>query len=104
VVKVVVGKNGHALYFSRAAIPYLREKDTQAVYRKHIGIYAYRREALLALSKLPPSSLEQAEKLEQLRALENGMVITVADVTHMAVGIDTPGQYSEFVQRYKKIT
>jgi 3-deoxy-manno-octulosonate cytidylyltransferase (CMP-KDO synthetase) len=102
VVKVVVGKNGHALYFSRHAIPYLREKDTQPVYRKHIGIYAYRRDALLGLSKLPPSALEQAEKLEQLRALENGMVITVADIKHTAVGIDTPEQYAEFVQRCKK--
>ena len=102
VVKVVVGKNGHALYFSRHGIPYLREKDTQPVYRKHIGIYGYRRDALLGLSGLPASPLEQAEKLEQLRALENGMVIAVADVKHLAVGIDTPEQYSEFVQRYKK--
>jgi 3-deoxy-manno-octulosonate cytidylyltransferase (CMP-KDO synthetase) len=102
VVKVVVDNSGHALYFSRAAIPYLREKDTQPVYRKHIGIYAYRRDALLELSQLPPSPLEQAEKLEQLRALENGMVITVADVKHAAVGIDTPQQYAEFAQRYKK--
>jgi 3-deoxy-manno-octulosonate cytidylyltransferase (CMP-KDO synthetase) len=101
IVKVVVDKNGHALYFSRAAIPYLREKDTQPVYRKHIGIYAYRRDTLLELSRLPPSPLEQAEKLEQLRALENGMVIAVADVKHTAVGIDTPQQYAEFLQRYK---
>lgn len=105
VVKVVVDVRGHALYFSRWPIPYWRDEDKleqRGVYRKHLGLYAYRREALIKLSQLAPTLLEQAEKLEQLRALEGGLVIAVADVTHDSVGIDTPEQYEEFVQRYKK--
>lgn len=102
VVKVVVDKQGHALYFSRWPIPYQRD-DGQAtsVYRKHLGIYAYRKDVLLRLSKLEPTPLEQMEKLEQLRALENGFIIAVGDVEHAAVGIDTADQYEEFVERYK---
>jgi 3-deoxy-manno-octulosonate cytidylyltransferase (CMP-KDO synthetase) len=100
VVKVVTNRRGHALYFSRWAIPYKRDKDSERpVYKKHIGIYAYRKEVLLKLSKLKMSPLESAEKLEQLRALENGMTIAVAEVEHSAVGIDTPEQYEEFVKR-----
>ena len=103
VVKVVVDHLGHALYFSRWPIPYNRDSQPQSemIYRKHLGLYAYRREALLQLSRLTPTPLEKAEKLEQLRALENGMVIAVAEVQHTAVGIDTPQQYEEFVKRYK---
>ena len=102
VVKVVTNRQGHALYFSRWAIPYKRDKDSERpVYKKHIGIYAYRKEVLLKLSKLETSPMESAEKLEQLRALENGMTIAVAEVEHSAVGIDTPEQYEEFVKRYK---
>ena len=101
VVKVVTNRQGYALYFSRWAIPYKRDKDNERpVYKKHIGIYAYRKEVLLKLSKLETSPMESAEKLEQLRALENGMTIAVAEVEHSAVGIDTPGQYDEFVRRY----
>ncbi len=102
VVKVVVDKFYHALYFSRWPIPFNRDSQLQSsiIYRKHLGLYAYHREALLKLSQLDPTPLEKAEKLEQLRALENGMVITVADVHHTAVGIDTPQQYEEFVKRY----
>ena len=102
IVKVVVNQKGHALYFSRHAIPYHRDSANTDIYRKHIGIYAYRREMLLRLAQTSPTPLEQAEKLEQLRALENNMVIAVADVEHHAVGIDTPQQYEEFVIRMQK--
>ncbi len=102
VVKVVVDRNGHALYFSRWPIPYQRdEKDNKPLYRKHLGVYAYRREVLARLSKLEPTPLEKAEKLEQLRALENGIVIAVGQVDRSAEGIDTSEQYSKFVKRYK---
>jgi len=102
IVKVVSNLKGHALYFSRHPIPFFRDSSNTDVYRKHIGIYAYRREMLLRLSQMPPTPLEQAEKLEQLRALENDLVIAVADVEHHSVGIDTPQQYDEFVKRMQK--
>ncbi len=103
VVKVVTDKKNRALYFSRRPIPYNRDNTTAAgVYRKHLGIYAYRREMLLKFSALEQTPLEQMEKLEQLRALENGINISVADVDHPAVGIDTPQQYAEFVQRVRR--
>jgi 3-deoxy-manno-octulosonate cytidylyltransferase (CMP-KDO synthetase) len=105
VVKVVVDVRGHALYFSRWPIPYQRDADETGsgiIYRKHLGIYAYRREVLVKLSRLAPTPLEQAEKLEQLRALENGLTIAVTDVEHDSVGIDTPEQYEEFVKRYQQ--
>ncbi|KPK77311.1 MAG: hypothetical protein AMJ79_03700 [Phycisphaerae bacterium SM23_30] len=105
IVKVVLDRQGHALYFSRWPIPYQRDRDYTAapdIYRKHIGIYAYRRQVLMRLSRMPPTPLEQAEKLEQLRILENGLVIAVAEVKHDSVGIDTPQQYAEFVRRFKQ--
>jgi len=101
IVKVVTNRQGRALYFSRWAIPYKRDKESErTVYKKHLGIYAYRKEALLKLSKLEPTPLELAEKLEQLRALENELIIAVGEVEHSAAGIDTPEQYEEFVKRY----
>lgn len=103
VVKVVVGQRGRAIYFSRHPIPYHRDADeSRPVYRKHVGLYAYRRDILLRLSTLEPTPLEQAEKLEQLRALEHGIPIAVAEVVHESVGIDTPEQYAEFVGRCGK--
>jgi 3-deoxy-manno-octulosonate cytidylyltransferase (CMP-KDO synthetase) len=120
VVKVVINKAGNALYFSRRTIPYLRDRDTVAAdvrrrnsppggeghsqhstfntqhcltafpFLKHIGIYGYRRETLLRLVKFPVSSLENAEKLEQLRALENGIQIAVVQVEYDSIGVDTP--------------
>jgi len=102
IVKVVTNQKGHALYFSRHPIPFSRDAANNDIYRKHIGIYAYRREMLLRLAQMPPTPLEQAEKLEQLRALENNMVIAVGDVEHHTVGIDTPQQYEEFVIRRQK--
>jgi 3-deoxy-manno-octulosonate cytidylyltransferase (CMP-KDO synthetase) len=97
-VKVVVNFAGHALYFSRRTIPYLRDDDDAPSgsplaafpFLKHLGIYGYRRDTLLRLVEMPVSPLEQAEKLEQLRALESGIAIAVAVVEHDSVGIDTP--------------
>ena len=106
-VKVVVGGDGRALYFSRAAIPFCRDRELSEVLASdhpwllHLGIYAYRAEFLHHLTRLPPSRLEQLEKLEQLRALEAGARIQVAVVEHHSVGIDTPEDYARFVERQK---
>ena len=107
VVKVVVNAAGRALYFSRRTIPYLREAATGSVseqlaafpFLKHLGIYGYRRETLLRLVKFPVSPLEAAEKLEQLRALENGVQIAVVKVDYDGVGVDVPDD----VKRVEKI-
>ena len=90
VVKVVTDKNGYALYFSRAAIPHgWQQEESEAL--RHVGIYAYRREALLKYVSLPPGRLERTEDLEQLRALENGMSIYVVRVDEFnGVGVDRP--------------
>jgi 3-deoxy-manno-octulosonate cytidylyltransferase (CMP-KDO synthetase) len=98
VVKVVVNAAGRALYFSRRTIPYLREAASLPVpeqlaafpFLKHLGIYGYRRETLLRLVKFPVSPLEDAEKLEQLRALENGIAIAVVRVAYDSIGVDQP--------------
>lgn len=89
VVKVVVDDRGDALYFSRAPIPHWRDAGS-GNYRKHLGIYGYRKDFLLRLSSFPPSSLEKAECLEQLRVLQSGGKIRVVDVTFDSVGVDTP--------------
>ncbi len=107
VVKVVVNGAGRALYFSRRTIPYLREAASRSVteqlaafpFLKHLGIYGYHRETLLQLVKFPVSPLEGAEKLEQLRALENGISIVVVRVDHDSVGVDLP----EDVGRVEKL-
>ncbi len=109
VVKVVVSAAGQALYFSRRTIPYLREAASRSVkeqlaafpFLKHVGIYGYRRETLLRLVKFPVSQLEAAEKLEQLRALENGIQIAVVKVDYESVGVDVPGDV-ERVERLLK--
>ncbi|MGN0035679.1 MAG: 3-deoxy-manno-octulosonate cytidylyltransferase [Bacteroidaceae bacterium] len=93
--KVVVGEAGRALYFSRSVIPYLRgvpEEEWLArhTFYKHIGLYAYRAEVLRAITQLPPSPLEQAESLEQLRWLEQGYVVRVGQSEVETIGIDTP--------------
>lgn len=98
VVKVVVNRAGQALYFSRRTIPYLREAAGRSVdeqlaafpFLKHLGIYGYRRETLLHLIKFPVSPLEAVEKLEQLRALENGIEIAVVQVAYDSIGVDLP--------------
>jgi len=107
VVKVVVNAAGRALYFSRRTIPYLREAASRSVneqlaafpFLKHLGIYGYWRETLLKLVRFPVSPLENAERLEQLRALENGIQIAVVRVDYDSVGVDVP----EDVARVEKI-
>jgi 3-deoxy-manno-octulosonate cytidylyltransferase (CMP-KDO synthetase) len=88
-VKVVTAVNGRALYFSRATIPFDRDNAGGIVYRKHLGIYAYRRDTLKKFPALPPSRLEAAEKLEQLRFLENGIDIYVTETPYDTIGVDT---------------
>lgn len=102
-VKVVTDRDGRAIYFSRSPVPFWRDRTSgnPPAYYLHLGIYAYRREFLLQFSSWPPTPLEHAEKLEQLRALEHGRsiyVLTVARATH---GIDTAEQYDDFVRRHK---
>lgn len=89
VVKVVTGHQGKALYFSRNPIPFDRDGSGQATYYKHIGLYAFTRKALESFHQLSQSSLEIAEKLEQLRLLENGLAIYVSETDHDTVGVDT---------------
>jgi 3-deoxy-manno-octulosonate cytidylyltransferase (CMP-KDO synthetase) len=89
-VKVVVDNNNNALLFSRSVIPYVRDKDTIAHYYKHIGVYAYRKIALLQFTKWQQTKLEKIEKLEQLRYLENGVKIKMILTNHISIGIDTP--------------
>ncbi len=147
VVKVVTARDGRALYFSRAPIPFdfgfrpafaeARPTDggqarlggqasackisdfempkecsadsqsairnsQSAIYLLHVGLYAYRRDFLLEFSRLPRTPLEQIEKLEQLRAIENGYAIRVTETTYAALGIDTPADYRAFVNRHKQ--
>ncbi|MHC4915304.1 MAG: 3-deoxy-manno-octulosonate cytidylyltransferase [Planctomycetota bacterium] len=105
VVKVVIDADGHALYFSRAPIPFARDgRDGSAgspIGLRHLGIYAYRRPFLLGYSSLPASELEATEKLEQLRALQAGHRIACAVVERIPEGIDTPETYAAFVRRWK---
>jgi 3-deoxy-manno-octulosonate cytidylyltransferase (CMP-KDO synthetase) len=105
-VKVVCGQGGRALYFSRSPIPHVRDGKPDfarkpPVFLHHLGLYAYRRESLLALSTLPPHPLEQLEKLEQLRALGHGWTIRVGIVHHVGQGVDTPADYERFVREYR---
>jgi 3-deoxy-manno-octulosonate cytidylyltransferase (CMP-KDO synthetase) len=88
-VKVVTALDGRALYFSRATIPFDRDKSGHAACRKHLGIYAYRKAALERFAALAPSPLERAERLEQLRMLENGIAIYVAEAPGDTIGVDT---------------
>jgi 3-deoxy-manno-octulosonate cytidylyltransferase (CMP-KDO synthetase) len=88
-VKVVVAHDGRALYFSRAPIPWDRDGRGDVAYWKHLGLYAYRKSALDRFPALPPSRLEAAEKLEQLRFLENGTDIYVGPVPYDTIGVDT---------------
>lgn len=107
VVKVVVNAAGRALYFSRRTIPHVRDLAQRPVaeqmaafpFLKHLGIYGYRRETLLRLVQMPVSALEQAEKLEQLRAIENGLEIAVVRVNYDSVGVDVPGDVQRVEER-----
>ena len=111
IVKVVTGDSGYALYFSRSPVPFPRDASlkydgdlTQAVreepellslFRKHTGLYVYRRDYLLRLSKLPPTHLEQVEMLEQLRALDDGADIRVVEAPGRSIGVDTQDDYEK---------
>jgi 3-deoxy-manno-octulosonate cytidylyltransferase (CMP-KDO synthetase) len=90
ITKIVVDRDGFALYFSRAALPFTREGCPPAPAWRHIGLYAYRRECLLRLTALPPTVMEQAEALEQLRALEHGIRIRAIETAYDSIGVDTP--------------
>ena len=106
VVKVVTDHHGNALYFSRSPIPYVREAG-QAVasipYFKHIGLYVYRRDFLLGYSDLPVGPLEPAERLEQLRALENGFKIRVIETEYESLGVDTPEDWKRVSALYENM-
>ncbi len=113
VVKVVTDRAGNALYFSRSTIPYVRSRGplpdghgsetphykTEPAHYKHVGLYVYRRDFLLGYSDLPVGPLEQAERLEQLRALENGYSIRVVETDYESLGVDTP----EDLERVSKL-
>jgi 3-deoxy-manno-octulosonate cytidylyltransferase (CMP-KDO synthetase) len=90
VTKVVVDRDGYALYFSRAPIPFVRQGCPPAPAWRHVGMYVYRRDCLLRLARLPATSLEESEALEQLRALEHGIRINVIETVFDSVGVDTP--------------
>jgi 3-deoxy-manno-octulosonate cytidylyltransferase (CMP-KDO synthetase) len=102
VVKVVTDHAGNALYFSRTPIPYVRQPGETADYFKHIGLYIYRRDFLLAYPDLPVGPLERAERLEQLRALENGYKIRVVETDYDALGVDTPEDWQHVVELFEK--
>ena len=89
-VKVVTDRSGHALYFSRSIIPYQRDEKKNAEYFLHVGVYAYKKDVLMSFTKWPQSSLEKNEKLEQLRYLENGIKIKMAETVYNNIAIDTP--------------
>ncbi|SHL93283.1 3-deoxy-manno-octulosonate cytidylyltransferase (CMP-KDO synthetase) [Chitinophaga jiangningensis] len=89
-VKVAVDKNFNALFFSRSVIPYPRAKDVKTIYYEHIGIYAFRKDTLMNFTKLEPTPLELAEKIECLRYLENGIPMKMVVTEYMGVEIDTP--------------
>jgi 3-deoxy-manno-octulosonate cytidylyltransferase (CMP-KDO synthetase) len=104
VVKVVTDHEGNALYFSRSPIPHGRESsDAPPAHFKHIGLYVYRRDFLLAYSDLPIGPLEQAERLEQLRALENGFKIRVIETEYESLGVDTPEDWHRVSALYEKM-
>ena len=107
IVKVVTDAEQRALYFSRAPIPHVRDRwdgrPVDGLHYIHLGIYAYRRETLLKLAELPTGRLEEAEQLEQLRALEHGIPILVWETTHPSLRIDTPADLEEAARILKRV-
>jgi len=101
-VKVVVDNSGNALYFSRSPVPCYRDEDGERIYLGHLGIYAYRRDFLEKLVRMDQTPLEVAEKLEQLRVLENGYSIRVVLTDYAGIGIDTRADYDRFVREWKR--
>lgn len=100
-VKVVRRTDGSALYFSRSLIPHAREASPDAAPLRHVGLYVYRRSFLRTYGTLAPTPLEQAEALEQLRILEHGFTIAVAEREAAHHGVDTPDDYRAFVERWR---
>ena len=100
-VKVVVDQSQFALYFSRSVIPFAREKNVGVRYFQHIGIYAFRKQALMDFYSLPMKSLEASEKLEQLRYLEFGKRIKMVETTHVGIGIDTEDDLTRAREMWK---
>ncbi len=91
VVKVVMDRSRRAMYFSRSPIPFVSDRDGAGVtHYRHIGIYVFRRKSLLRFAEIEPSSLEKAERLEQLRALQNGMTIRMIETEYSTIGVDVP--------------
>jgi len=101
VVKVVTNHAGDAIYFSRCPIPYDRDRSAATPYFKHIGLYVYQRDFLLNYSALPVGRLEEAERLEQLRALENGFSIRVVETEYESLGVDTPEDLQRVSQLFE---
>jgi 3-deoxy-manno-octulosonate cytidylyltransferase (CMP-KDO synthetase) len=101
VVKVVTAFNGDAIYFSRCPIPHERDGNGAARHYKHIGLYVYRKDFLLSYSSLPVGPLEEAERLEQLRALENGYRIRVVETEYESLGVDTPADLERLIALYE---
>jgi 3-deoxy-manno-octulosonate cytidylyltransferase (CMP-KDO synthetase) len=101
VVKVVTNQTGDAIYFSRCPIPYHRDGAARQVYFKHIGLYVYQRDFLLGYPALPVGPLETAERLEQLRALENGYAIRVTETEYESLGVDTPADLERVTQLFE---
>lgn len=99
VVKVVCDRAGYALYFSRAPIPHDRDGAAPGLARAHVGLYGYRRATLLRLAQLAPTPLELSERLEQLRALEHGIRITVLETASRSGGVDTPDDLARIRER-----
>ncbi len=112
VVKVVTDRNGFALYFSRSPLPNFRDKwndlkdeaftSGKLLCHKHVGLYVYRRDFLLQYARMAPTPLELSEKLEQLRALENGYRIKVVETSHESIGVDTPGDLEKVLEHLNK--
>src|SRR5690554_868327 len=99
-VKVITDQFGFALYFSRSVIPYPRDRNAGVRYFQHIGVYAFRKQALMDFYVLPMKSLEASEKLEQLRYLEYGKKIRMIETTHIGIGIDTPEDLERARKRF----
>ncbi|MCE2756369.1 MAG: 3-deoxy-manno-octulosonate cytidylyltransferase [Bacteroidota bacterium] len=102
IVKVVCNRFNDALYFSRSVIPYKRNKDAEEILYRHIGVYAYRKEVLLQFTTWPMGMLEKMEMLEQLRYLENGILIRMIETNEASVGIDTPEDLKKAIAFYNK--
>ena len=104
VVKLVTDSDGYALYFTRSAVPFVRPGHPRPVSWRHLGLYAYRREFLVRLASLAPTPLEQAEGLEQLRAIEHGYRIITTETLADAIGVDTPEDLDRVRQLFEAAT